>query len=380
MNPRDRVYPPSWAPLRTLGFFAVVAGCAHSDPFSSPPYGTDAPFDPSPPVRLTLNSLPDLGPVWLPDGSGILYSTRLAERADNDLCLARLPPNGGRQVQVTCDLSVGGIDSTNEITSLAPVSDGRLAFVESSGPIGAASSLSESIAIAPSLDPHGAAMVQHIPYTLPGEPTYNSVREIRWLGTGRLVFVGGIVANLADCAGCPASNVVADQRVVTIDAAPGASAAEVPGTDFASSVSAGAGEDEIYYTIGGDSRVFRRTLSTGDVAVVYDFGAAGIARDVHVVGTRMAVIVGGRVVFGNNPVLGPTQRDSGGVVHLVDLASSADQALDGPRTLFRHPALSPAGDHIVAEGYPLQIFTDPNTGIADTTVGTVSDLYLFGAP
>ena len=380
MTPRVKVYPPARAPLRTLGLFVVVAGCGHTDPFTSPPYGTDAPFDPSPPVRLTLNSLPDLGAAWLPDGSAILYSTQPAARADNDLCLAVLPPTGGRQLQLTCDLSVGGLDSTNAIESPAPSSDGRLAFVESSGTIGASSALTQGIAIAPSLDPRGATMVQRIPYTVAGEPAHNHVGGLRWLGTGRLVFIGGSVANLADCAGCPASNVVADLKIVTLDAAAGASPAVVSGTDFASGVSVGGNEDEIYYTIGGDSRVFRRTLSTGDVAVAHDFGAAGIARDVHVVGNRMTAVVGGRAAFGLNPVLGPTQRDSGGVVHVVDLASSTDQSLDDPRFLFRHPALSPTGDRLVAEGYPLQIFTDPGTGVADTMVSPIGDLYLFGAP
>ena len=349
-DPRVTVYPPAWAPLRTLSLVAVVAACGHNDSFTSPPYGTDAPFDPAPPVRLTLNPLPDLNAAWLPDGSGILYSTRPAERLDNDLCLALLPPTGGRQLRVTCDLSVGGIDSTNRISSPAPSSAGRLAFVESSGPIGASAALTEGIAISSSLDAPGAEIVQRIPYTIAGEPTHNHVGSLRWLGTGRLVFVGGDLANLADCAGCPATDIVADLKIVTLAAAAGARPEVVPGTDFASSVSAGKSADEIYYTIGGDSRVFRRTLSTGEVTVAFDFGAAGIARDVHVVGNRMAAVVGGRVVFGINPVLGPTQRDSGGVVHVVDLAAGSDQSLDDPGLLFRRPALDSNGEHLRGRG------------------------------
>jgi hypothetical protein len=379
MKSRSRVYPPAWARLRTLGLVAVVAGCGHTDSFTSPPYGTDAPFDPSPPVRLTFNSLPDLSAAWLPDASGILYSTQLAERADNDLCLALLPPAGGSQLQVTCDLSVGGVDSTNAIESPAPLSDGRLAFVESSGQIGAPGALTQSIVIAPSLDPSGATRVQRIPYIVAGEPEHNHVRGIRWLGTGRLVFIGGNVAYLADCEGCPKSNVVADLKIVTLDAG-GGSPAVVSGTDFASSISVGRNEDEIYYTINGESRIYRRTLSTGDVTVAHDFGAAGIARDVHVVGNRMTAIVGGRAAFGINRVLGPTQRDSGGVVHVVDLISRSDQSFDDPDFLYRHPALSPTGDQLVAEGYPLQISTDQVTGSTDTTVSPTGDLYLFGAP
>lgn len=378
MTPHIRVYPPAWVPLRALAMFAAMVACGHTDPFTSPPYGSDQPFDAAVPTRLTLNDLDDRGAAWLPDGSGILYSTRPESRADRDVCLALLPPTGGRQTRLTCDLSVGGVDSTNAIESAAPAADGRLAFVESSGPIDATSALDEGVVIAPSLDPHGAALVQRLPYTIPGEPTHNHVRAIRWLGSGRLGFIGGIVANLADCAGCPAINVVADQKVVTVDAAAGTSPAAIPGTDFASGLSVGANEDEIYYTVGGDSRVFRRTLSTGDVTVAFDFGGAGIVRDVAVVGNRLVAIVGGRVVFGINPVLGPTQRDNGGVVHVVDLGTGADQPLDDPDFLFRHPALSPDGAHVVAEGYPLVIFN--NGTVADTTVSDIADLYLFGAP
>ena len=372
-----RLHLPAWAPIRTLGLLAVVAGCGHTDPFASPPFATDAPFDPAPPVRLTLNPLGDRGGAWLPDGSGILYSAQQIGRADHDVCLALLPPTGGRQRTLICDLSVAGVDSTNAIELPAAASDGRLTFVESSAPPDADVPLTEGIAIGPGLDPRAARKVQRIPYTIPGEPTHNHVSVLRWLDPATLGFVGGSVAVLTECFGCPTDTIVATLKVVALDADGGAPVA-VPGTDFASGLSPGSTGDEIYYTINGDSRVFRRTLSTGDVEVVHDFGAAGIARDVHVVGGRLTAVVGGRVAFGVQPVLGPTQRDSGGVVHVVDLATSVDQSLDQPGLLFRRPALSPDGDHIVAEGYPLLIFD--NGIIADTTVSKRGDLYLFGAP
>jgi hypothetical protein len=164
----------------------------------------------------------------------------------------------------------------------------------------------------------------------------------------------------------------------------GAVLSAVPGTEFASGVTPGATDDEIYFTLGGDSRVYRRVLSTGATDVVYDFGAAGTARDVHAVAGRFTAVVGGRVAFSVDPQLGPTQWDSGGIIHVVDPATGSDVALDGPG-LFRRPALSPGGDEVVAEGYPLIIVPvlDPVTGAvigADTTVGRSGDLYLFGTP
>jgi hypothetical protein len=239
--------------------------------------------------------------------------------------------------------------------------------------------LSEAIEIAPTVDPRGAARVRTLPYTIPGEPLHNHVAGLHWLGTDKLAFLGGVIGFRGVCPGCPIDTLFAGLKVVTLDATAGSSPVAIAGTDFASSVSAGSTGDEIYYTIGGDSRVFRRTLSTGAVTVAHDFGALGIARDVQVVGgAKMTAVVGGRVAFGLDPVLGPTQRDSGGVVHVVQLGTGADQALDQAGLLFRGPALSPDGTHVVAEGYPLFIFD--NGASADTTVGKSGDLYLLGAP
>jgi hypothetical protein len=72
---------------------------------------------------------------------------------------------------------------------------------------------------------------------------------------------------------------------------------------------------------------------------------------------------------------GQIQRDSGGGVHVVDLASDADVALENELQLFRRPVLAPTGDRLVAEGYPLIITTT-----FDTIVSRKSDLYLFSAP
>lgn len=111
---------------------------------------------------------------------------------------------------------------------------------------------------------------------------------------------------------------------------PGALPRRVPGTDYASGVSVGATEDDVYYTLLGDARVFHQVLSSGAVDVAYDFGSAGVARDAYVVGNRMAAIVGGRVAFGTDPSCGPTQWDRGGTLHLVDLQARTDLTLNRP--------------------------------------------------
>jgi hypothetical protein len=67
---------------------------------------------------------------------------------------------------------------------------------------------------------------------------------------------------------------------------------------------------------------------------------------------------------------------------VVNLGSGSDAELDGPG-VFRHPALAPTGDRIVAEGFSLTVTfvpVDSETNRPDTTVARDGDLYLFTAP
>jgi hypothetical protein len=360
-----------------------LLGCGHTEPFASAPPGNDQPFDPSPPVRLTLNVGPDRAPAWLPDGSGIIYAAQQLGRRDHDVCVAVIPPRGGTQRQLTCDLSAGLSESTDAIEAPAPAPDGRLAFVSVSSRINSISPNDAAISLGSLANPTARIRLQPVPYTAPGGPVHSGVSQLRWLGANRLVYLGERLDYHPRCASCVEwDTTTTGLDVVSLDIGqPGSTPQRIPGTENASGLSVGVNEDEIYYTLNGDSRVFRQTLSTGAVAVAHDFGAAGSARDVHVVGRRMAAVVGGRVTFGVSPAFGLTQWDSGGTLHLVDLESGADAMLDGPG-LFRRPQISPSGSAIVAEVYPL-IINVPNPdfpGVQDTTVSRQGDLYLFGQP
>jgi hypothetical protein len=355
---------------------AAAVACGHTEPFGTTPVGSDQPFVASPPVRLTFNRGADREATWLPDGSAILYSTQPAGRRDSDVCLALLPSTGGSQRQVTCNLSPAGDDSTDAFESPALAGDGRLAGVVSSSPIGVVASDVQAIVLTSLASPAANRVVKKVPYTIPGLRTHAGVSQLRWLGSNRLVYIGEQITYRRPCAFCQIDTLRSGLDAVWLDVNdPTASPRVVAGADFASGVSPGASEDEVYYTLGGDTRVYREVLSTGAASMVYDFGAAGIAREVHVVGNRLAAVVGGRVAFGNDPVIGPTQWDSGGVLHMVSLSDGADVIVGSPG-LSRRPQLSPTGSEIVAEVYPLII--DPLSN--DTTVSRVGDLYLFTQP
>jgi hypothetical protein len=371
--------PPDPQRLRALLLLLPLLGCGHTEPFGAPPTGSDQPFDPTPPIRLTLNRGPDRRPAWLPDGSGILYSTQLVDVPGNDVCLARLPGTGGSQRQLTCALTPTSINLTDALESAAPAADGRLAFVAATSGIGALVPDAQSIALASVGDPTSRQSLQSVPYTIPGGRTHQGVSQIRWLGPNRLVFLGEAVTVRRPCQFCPLDTLRSglDAVWLNVDGTPVALHA-IAGTDYASGVSPGASEDEVYYTLNGDSRVYHKQLSTGDITVVHDFGPAGFARDVHVLGTRMAAVVGGRIAFTVDPSLGPTQWDSGGVMHVVNLQDGTDMILAAPG-LSRRPQLSPSGSAVVAEVYPL-IINVLGPGVVDTIVSKVGDLYSFGQP
>jgi hypothetical protein len=364
--------------LACLLVLAAMLGCGHTEPFGSVPLDRDQPFATTPPVRLTLNRGADRDVAWLADGSAVMYSTQPLGRTDHDVCLALLPATGGGERQRTCDLSPTSATRTDVLESAAPAPDGRLAFVAGISAIGASLPDTQAIVLASVDDPATRQILQSVPYTIPGRQRHLGVSQIRWLGPTRLLFLGEAVTFFTPCPFCARDTLRSglDAVWLNVDGTPTPHA--VPGTDYASGVSPGGSEDEVYYTLGGDTRVYRQLISTGAVSVVHDFGGAGIARDVHVVSDRMAAVVGGRVAFFVDPTLGPTQWDSGGVLHVVSLQDGSDVVLDGPG-LFRRPQLSPSGSGLVAEVYPL-IINDHGQGLIDTTVSHEGDLYSYGQP
>ena len=165
--------PKDLCRLALAGGAFLVLACGHTEPFSTPPYGTNQPFDPTPPVRLTLNT---------GAGRGRRPGCRMApasctrpsssSRPDCDVCLAELPPTRRHAAATGLRSGRAGDDTTNAIESPAPAADGRLAFLKASGLVGSPNPSGEALAVAPTLDAANAVEVQRIPYTLPGEPSH----------------------------------------------------------------------------------------------------------------------------------------------------------------------------------------------------------------
>jgi WD40-like Beta Propeller Repeat len=374
MTERSSVTPARWTALGLLCLVISASACSHSEPFANPETGEE-PFDPGPPVTLTVNPAHDGAPSWLADGSGILYSAQQLDRVDADVCLAELPPTGGQQRRLVCDIPGDG-ESTDAAQSSAASADGRVALLSAgNGNISGTSPVFLDLALLPTLDALDAQRVRALPFTPAGGSQQDYAGHVRWLTADALVYVGQRFRTKQDCPVCVRDTVIVGTEVTTLTV-DGTTATAVPGTELATGVAAILDGSAILYTLSNDTRIYRRVLAGGEITVVHDFGAAGIVRDVHAVGNRVTAIVGGRVAFSVDPLLGPVQWDSGGLLHVFDLEETGSQSLDTPGRLYRRPALSPDGSRIVAEGYAL-IITQLPVG-SDTTVSRSGDIYLFG--
>jgi len=209
-------------------------------------------------------------------------------------------------------------------------------------------------------------VVWEFPYFAPDNQLHTMAVSPTWLGDSILAYVGAEVFNIVDCAGCVMDTVPVGRHVVLLRLNGPTPALElVPGTQTATSVSAAPDGSALYYTLGGDTQVYRRTLATGAVTPVHDFGE--IVRDVSVAESTLVAIVGGQVSYVSDPQYGPVQRDQGGPLVHLNMNSGQVTMVSSPIALHRHPALSPDGRRIVVE-------THAGTG------GVSPDLWLYGAP
>ena len=338
--------PPAAAVLCLL-----VLGCEHSTPARPEPHPPAPPFSLSPPVRLTFNTADDRTPAWLPDGSGIIYSTERRDRPDQDRCLAVLPPEGGTISESYCQLHPVHDDSTDVMDAPVVSSDGRLFYHRVVSWIGQQKLGSSALVLGELEHPIGGDILRALPYTAANGRIHSSIRSPQWIGRDTLIF-------LAEHLFYEGSTFFPDTFYTGLDVAlvdlsgPSPQYEVIPGTDYASGVGVSAGGDALYYTLGGDSRVYRRVLLTGEVSRVFDFGAGTIARDPQVWGDRLVAIVGGSVLYRFEDANGYVQRDEGGDIVFVDLGTGATAVFGTDTVLFRHPVISPDGSRVVVEAQP----------------------------
>jgi len=363
--------------IRRLLYCAALAtvACSHEQPFETPDTGSNDPFLPGSPVQLTYNPGKDLRPYWAPDGGSFFYAWERLGGPDFDRCIAEMPGSGGRNVRNICNPDPAAADSTDLFDVPSPSAEGRMLYIRGSSRPGAVAPDRSGIFIGPTTDPLSGTQVRSLPFTIPGLATVASVSNVRWLGTNSLLLLAESVDYPRACASCKPDTVVTGLALVEMDLVGQnqASFQAIPGTDGATSLDLVPTRDTVYFTLAGDTRVFRMTLPNPQPSVVHDFGALGVPRDVTVRGGRLVAVVGG--------------RDTAGPLVSVDLASGAESPFTSGRPIwFRRPAFAPApaASSVVVEGYDLIItsYVPPGSTVfvTDTAISTISNLYLYSAP
>jgi hypothetical protein len=358
-----------------VGLLLLLGGCEHGAPFHPEPPAPAPPFSGLFPRRLTFNLGDDRTPSWLPDGSGIIYSSEREDRPDHDRCLAILPAEGGTIRTRYCRVEPVHEDSTDVMEAAAVSLGGRIFFHAAESRIGRQKLGTSTLMLGASGDPLGAQVLTLLPYTAPNGRLHSSIRIPQWLGNDSLVY-------LAELLFYEGSTFFPDTFYTGVDVVLLDLSAATPtfnplsGTDYASSVSLSDEPGIVYYTLGGDSRVFRRVLSTGDVTVAHDFGAGNITRDIQVRGTTLVAVVGGSVLYRFEDAHGLVQRDEGGNLAFVDLSTGGTTTFSTDSVLFRHPMISPDGSRVAVEVQPFApVHADPDSEFNATNHR--ADLWLF---
>jgi hypothetical protein len=361
--------------VATLWLTMLAAACEHNTPFRPDPPDPAPPFSSLSPHRLTFNTGDDRTPAWLPDGSAIIYSTERQDRMDHDRCLAVLPREGGTVQARFCRVDPIHADSTDLMEAPAVSAQGRIFFHQVVSWIGQQKLGASALMLGSAENPLEASTLRPLPYTAPNGRIHSSVRLPQWIGSDSLIY-------LAEQLFYEGSTFYPDTfytglDVVLLDltaATPVFSI--VPGTDYASSVSLSDEPGVLYYTLGGDSRIFRRTLASGDVIVAHDFGTGNVVRDVQVRGKKLAAVVGGSVLYRLEDAHGYVQRDEGGNLAFVDLGSGETTFFSSDTALFRHPMISPDAQRVVVEVQPFApVHPDPVSEFNATNHR--ADLWLF---
>jgi hypothetical protein len=326
--------------MRAVALLLLAAtACAYDTPWTTKPYGPDTPFDPASPGRVTINTGVDRTPAWLPGDTGLLYS---AERGrDHDRCLGVLSVRTWTLERMLCH---GGlVADSNHIDAFEwpAARGGTVAFQWTQWLRTAVKPTERDLVVAP-LDrwDHGRVLLQFVLYG-GGFEFIDGVQHVQWLSDTSLVYVA---EQFRVHFGRPPEPPVYDTTVTPLDirrldfGSNSAIVTPVPGTAGATSLAVNDSATAIYYTLPGDSTVYRRQLDTGTLSVTYVF-AGVFPTDVQVRGTRMVAIVAGDL-------------------HLVDLQALTDSVVTGPGVAFRNPVLSRDGHVIVVEG-------DTGVGIPD---------------
>jgi hypothetical protein len=325
----------------------AAAACNHSMPFQPGSDSPDTPRDAGLPHLMTYSTDPDITPARAGSGDGWLYAYTVRTSAAVNRCVAGLPLEGGSRTRTYCDVTLGRPGGNSTVTWPAESPDGRLAYFRTRG-LGAGSAQTSAALVLGSFDSRDSGRIlRSLPYNA-GPDVVRGITHLSWLDSHTLIFVATQTDYRITCNGCTSLDTLeGGLRIERLDIDQSGAAPDVmPGTALASSVQPTSDGSGFYFTLAADSRVYRRQLSTGATTTVYDFGAAGVARDVQLADSVLYAIVGGQVA---PDTLTTIQVDHGGALMRVDLRTGARDSLPVPGMRLRHPSLRSTSHRILVE-------------------------------
>lgn len=333
------------AALLTAATLGVVA-CGHTDVADTGTEGPQGPRVVTEPLRLTYNPRGD-GFAVFADASTLWYAFDQSTNSEGDVCLGLLPAGGGSRRAERCDGSPTDGIRTDETTLPTLLSGDSLAWFYARRTVGTRFNQFAEVRVGRPATREPGRGVRSFPTATSAGVSHVVPGALAPLGDGRIAYLG-----LQDFAyrrdGADVLERAGRDIAILDPAAPTVPTTPVPGTDYASGVSAGPGPGELVFTVAGDGRVLRRDAA-GTVTVLHDFGAL-VARDARAAGRRLVAVIGGNVRVDVTADGDRVQVDGGGIPVVVDLDTGEELRFETPDDrLFRRPALSPDGRWLVVE-------------------------------
>jgi hypothetical protein len=335
--------------LTPLALLMALAACEHTGPATAAEPGPDEPFAPGTPLRLTYSvGGGDRNPQWSKSGGEFIYAyPRDLNQFDMSLwCVGALPVSGGSRRREYCDTDAAARDTTSMSTAWpAEAPDGRVIFERRRTRRFASFPFLSDLVLRDAPAGLGNVSILPIPFFANGK-SQGAITHPAWLDRERIIFVArGVVFNSDD-------SVSSGQEIFEFSIADGLTGlTPVPGTTWASSLDLDPSGDTLYYTLGGDSLVYQRVLSTGAIDTIANFGSLGIVRDARVRAGKLVAIVGGAVGWGSHPSLGMAQSDAGGPIYAMALPAGTPTLVTFSTDQYQHLAVSPDGEYVVASRF-----------------------------
>ena len=326
-----------------------LLACGHEEPFRADRFEQDSARTSGPMRQVTYNLGADRGPAWLPGDSGFIYSTERLDTPSRHRCLARMRASGGTISRLDCKNLARSIDSTYAFEWPAIRPGGEVSFLLVANRITSVRPGYQTFRLGPLDNPDQSIELMTLPYRV-DTAYYTAIQSPQWLDSTRMIFVAGIL--LIGEPPIPTDTFYGGRVVAMLNRQNGVTALSgIPGTSNASSVSVNPGAGDFYFTVTGDSRVYRSDLAGSTIQPYYDFGPGQVARDVAVRGDSLLVVVGSRVLVQSFPGVGEVQSDFGDRIHLVHPASGLDRVVGDSGLCYRRPAFPRTGQTLLAEGF-----------------------------